>query len=505
MSQVPFQVLTRPFAIEPVTNMMLPDGIFDNAIFNLCIACHCTNQSSSALTNVSIYLESVGDPGIAPVGQTFTFASIPAGASVLVKWAANFQNASPGKPLVSFVAQADGYASRRSIQQIFVSQTRYDSASKTYTCAVPEGSLKVSNIRAIASANTWGAKGTAGCCGGSGSRTVPGLPIWIPTGVTLEWAPNPSYSGVHGELPFADPWWKILALLVALIAAIVAAVEAAKGAGVASGAAGGSFDETQPSVSCCTPSASEETADDSVAGAASAVAVAALAVALMDDADPFWRGQENTPPAPGEITQGERVDAKWDLPDPPNAGEAYTADVQWTYHRYTSGNTYTYSVSETATNIHVCDNVELDTPAVLKGIDVPLWVRAKFFKSGSTLYRGPQLYAFAALKAPNNGPFFVIPLTDDGIGYDPAANDGIYAGSLNLAEALRELLLNRQDVYGVWRVFAYAQDVNLTQPGTLPQIAAQHIGGFFVASALHITFDPSLPCPLKAQATVDVV
>jgi hypothetical protein len=504
MSQVPFQVLTRPFAVEPVTNMMLPDGIFDNAIFNLIIACHCTNQSSATLTNVTIYLESVGDPGIAPVGQTFTFDSISPGASVLVKWSANFQNASPGKPLVSFVAQADGFDSRRSIQQIFVSQTRYDTTTKTYTCAVPEGALKVSNIRAIASANSWGAKGTAGCCSGAGGKTIPGLPIWIPTGVTLEWAPNPSYSGLHGELPFSDPWWKILAFIVAVIAAIVAIVEAVKGKGAASASAGGSFDENQPSVSCCTPAVSEQTADDSAAGAAAAVAIAAAAVALSDAADPFWRGQENTPVAPGEITLGEKVDAKWDLPNPPNAGEPYTADVQWTYHRYTSGNTYTYSVSETQTNIHVCGNVELDTPAVLQGTDEPLWVRAKFFKSGSTLYKGSQLYAFAALKAPNDGPFFVIPLTDDGLGFDPAANDGIYAGSLNLSEALRELLASRLDVYGVWRVFAYAQDVNLTQPGTLPQIAAQHIGGFFVASALHITFDPSLPCPLKAQATVTV-
>ena len=32
MSDTPLQVLTRPFAIEPVTNIMRPDGIFDNAI-----------------------------------------------------------------------------------------------------------------------------------------------------------------------------------------------------------------------------------------------------------------------------------------------------------------------------------------------------------------------------------------------------------------------------------------------------------------------------------------
>ena len=66
------QVLTRPFAIEPVTNMMLPDGIFDNALFNLRIACHYTNESGADLTGVEIYLESVGDPGTCPTPRRIT-------------------------------------------------------------------------------------------------------------------------------------------------------------------------------------------------------------------------------------------------------------------------------------------------------------------------------------------------------------------------------------------------------------------------------------------------
>jgi hypothetical protein len=83
-----------------------------------------------------------------------------------------------------------------------------------------------------------------------------GLPLraqggpWVPTGVTLDWAPNPAYARTHGNLPFSDPWWKILALIVALIAAIVAAVAAATGHGTASGGASGTFDETDPSVHC---------------------------------------------------------------------------------------------------------------------------------------------------------------------------------------------------------------------------------------------------------------
>jgi len=498
MSQVPMQVLTRPFAIEPVTGIMLPDGIFDNAIYQLQISCHFTNQSGSALTNVQLYLESVGDPGIVPVANTFYFPSIPAGASILVQWNANFQFATPGKPLVSFIAKADGFTSRRSIQQIFVSQTRYNQATNTYTCTVEEGTLTVSHISAITQAPTWEQGSSKD---GDRCKCIPNGGPWIPTGVTLDWAANPAYSGTHGDLPFSDPWWKILALLVALIAAIVAAVEAAQGHGTASAGASGTFDETDPSVSCCSPSAG--TVGKGVAGAASAVAVAALAVALSDAADPFWRGQENTVPAAGELTTGERVVAKWSLPDPPNAGQPYTADVQWTYTRTTTGNTYNYSVSETQTNVHLSDGVEMDTPATVHAFD-PLWVRAKFHKTGTDLYKANELYAFSLFRAPQ-GLFFVVPLTDDGLGFDQHPNDGIFAGSLDLEKAYRLLLKEGQDVYGPWRVFVFAQDVNLTKPGTPPQIAAQHIGGFFVSSAISITFDPNLPCPLKAQATINVV
>ena len=48
MSDTPMQVLTRPFAIEPVTNIMMPDGIFDNALYHLRIAAHVTNMSGTA-------------------------------------------------------------------------------------------------------------------------------------------------------------------------------------------------------------------------------------------------------------------------------------------------------------------------------------------------------------------------------------------------------------------------------------------------------------------------
>jgi hypothetical protein len=322
--------------------------------------------------------------------------------------------------------------------------------------------------------------------------------------MTMVWTPNPAYSGVHGELPFSDPWWKVLAIVVAVVAALVAIVAAALGAGTASFGASGSFEETDPSVSCCTPDpGAGPEREFTVAGVASGIATLAAAVALSDEADPMWRGQEATAPAADELTIGEKVVAKWTLPDAPDAGKPYAADVDWTYTRVTTGNTYEHSVSETQTNVHVSDGVELETPETVHAFE-PLWMRATVHRGEGALFRGSELYAFALFRSPG-GLYFVEPVTDDGLHFDPGANDGIFAGSLNLKHAYRLLLQYGLDVYGIWRVYFFAQDVNQTQSGKPPEIAAQEIGGFFVASAVHITFDPTLPCPLEAQGVINVV
>lgn len=503
MSSTPMAVETRPFAIEPVTNVMLPDGIFDNALYKLRIACHYTNTGTTDLTNVTLYLESVGDPGIAVTGQTYTFARIPAGASVLVSWAADFQHASPGKPLVSFVAKADGHTSARSIRQIFVSQTRYDSGTDTYSITIPEGRLDISKVTVIppAKGGWW-----PGDKPGDPEKQPPWTGPVVPTGLTMVWVPNPAYAGTHGELPFEDPWWKVLALIVLVIAAIVGIIAAALGYGTFHPGIKGKFEETDPGIitECCTPSPGNgATGGGTVAGVAGVIASVALAVALADDADPHWRGQEATPPAPGELTTAERVTARWELLDEPRAGTPYRTGVSWSYERTTTGDTYHHEVAEEQTNIHVTKEVKVVTPDEVKSPG-HLWVKSTFTRPDSTLFSGPDLYSFALFRAPQ-GLFFLVPLTDDGVGYDERAGDGTYTGGLDLEKALPILKEAGQEPYGIWNVYVFAQDVNRVAPGTPPEIAAQTIGGFFVASAIQITFDPSLPCPLEAQSTIKVV
>ncbi|GAA3383262.1 hypothetical protein GCM10020369_08450 [Cryptosporangium minutisporangium] len=80
----------------------------------------------------------------------------------------------------------------------------------------------------------------------------------------------------------------------------------------------------------------------------------------------------------------------------------------------------------------------------------------------------------------------------------------MYTGSLDLVQAANELRELGEEIAGLWKVLVFAQEVNRTAPGTPPEIAAQTIGGQLVVSAVSITFDPTLPCPVNAQSTTVV-
>jgi hypothetical protein len=329
----------------------------------------------------------------------------------------------------------------------------------------------------------------------------------VPNGITWTWTPNPAYAGVHGELPFNDPWWKVVAIIVLIVASIVGIIAAAMGEGTFNPGIKGHFEETDPGIvtSCCRPAPGGGVeGGTTVAGAAAVVASVALAVALADDADPMWRGQAATPPHAGELTTSERVEAKWSFIDVPQAGAPYRTKVSWEYARTTTGGVYTHGVEEIRENIHVVDDVTVSTPGTVHGPEGDLWVKASFRRPDGTNFSGPELYGLAIFRAPQ-GMNFVVPLADDGLGRDSKAGDGVYTGGLRLRDAIKRLKPAGQDIYGTWKVFVFGQDVNLVAPGTPPEIAAQTIGGFFVGSAVQLTFDPNLPCPLKAQGTIEVV
>lgn len=122
--------------------------------------------SKSALTNVMAYSESVGDHGIVPVARYSFFASISAGAAMLVMWDAHFRHEAPDK----------------------------------HWCNVGGDNKDFSRL--------------------------PGLGPSVPISITIVWTPNPAYASTHGKLPFPAPYWKILAIILAVIAAALGSGEA---------------------------------------------------------------------------------------------------------------------------------------------------------------------------------------------------------------------------------------------------------------------------------------
>jgi hypothetical protein len=318
--------------------------------------------------------------------------------------------------------------------------------------------------------------------------------------------PNPAYDGQFGALPFEDPWRKVLDWIVAAVAAIVAIIAAATGHGTAGFGASGTFEETDPSVSCCSPdpgTTHDVTGHDTVAGIASIIATVGVAVGLADAKDPWRRGQEATPPGAGELTTGESVHAKFGYAAPPQAGTPFAVEVAWEYARTTSASSYAHSVAETVTNEHLLDHVKVDAPAQVTSLEDEFIIRARFLRDARKAYAGPDLYAYALLLAPGGTGFF-LPLFDDGTRADERANDGDYTGRFDLVRAYRRLLSDQQEVNGIWRVFVYAQDIKAAASGIEPTEAAAYIGGFPIASATKLSFDPTLPCPLTADAVVTV-
>lgn len=508
MASTELVVANRPFAVEHFSEVMMPDGIFDTALYLQRITCHLRNTAGRDLNDVTVWLEGVSDPGIVPTGVTHRFDRIPAGAAVMVSWLADFRNGAPGKPFVSIMAREAGATATRSLRRIFVSRTTFDEATKTFTIAVPEGSLKMWDLKAHGpKSDDWRPK----CDPDDRDER---LGPYLPASFKSVWTPDAAYSGTHGELPFADPWWKILGWIVFAVASIVAVVAAAKGGGTAFVGVKGSFDETgtvDPSIECCEPDpkgtakgAGLDKGKLTVAGVASVVATAGLAAGLADDADPWWRGQEATPPPKGALTTAEAVDATLVYLDPPNAGVAYRVHADWRYRRTTTAGVLDHAVDEVRESVHVSDGVEVTAKSPINGFAEPLRVRARFQRPGGGLFRGIELYAFALVISPDAEFAAVVPLTDDGIDPDDKPEDGTYCGQLHLEGVYRYLRKRQAPFEGRWRILVFAQDVNLADPGDPPEVQAQTIGGFAIASALTLKFDPGLPCPITAQATVDV-
>lgn len=493
MAKAPVTILHRPYAVVPATNLMNPDGFFVVNLGSQWIEAQITNDQAAELRGVRVYIEGISDPGVTRTAITLQVGDVAAGATFPVRFMANFHAASPGAINVSFIIEADGFTFRRVIKKIFVTRIDYDKTQKTYSVVMPQGTMKVRIHSAIMGG------GNPPCKRDDGAFLV------LPTDVSYDWVPTPPYEGVRGPFPYEDPWWKIaLAILAGLIALGALLYDYFSDGDLDGGSVsvGGTFDETVPSVSCCTKlETSASDSDDLIAkglyGAAGSVATAAIA---SDDPDPHYRGQEATPPAPGELTSSERVRLKIKYTEPPNLGRPFGIAGSWRYDRSTTGNAYAFEASDERQNIHWLLSHEVRVAEKHDLLNGPLRVEARFQRPDGSYFSGSQLYVSAVLVS-TFGVTHRFNLKDDGAGFDKQADDAWYSGAFDLRGDLRNEKVH--DPRGTWYLFVFAQDVNTVLEGTDPFVAAHTIGGFVITPQLVLAFNA--PCQLRHDAVIQVV
>ena len=132
-------IVKRPFAVEPLSGVMLPDGVFNSAIREQLISVYIVNTSDKDIEKLWVRTKSTPDYKIFAPDQVFLGRGLKKGAATLVQWRADFTTATPGKR--SFVLECGG----SSIQEdgrafpwdgfadalIFIASTRFDIAANT--------------------------------------------------------------------------------------------------------------------------------------------------------------------------------------------------------------------------------------------------------------------------------------------------------------------------------------------------------------------------------------
>ena len=266
------------------------------------------------------------------------------------------------------------------------------------------------------------AQSSRGLDGGRGQgrqvRCPPDGGPGVPTGLTLVWAPNPPLPECARRPPVLrslveDPGDHRLDHRGDRCRSL----RRHSGAGKASFSVGGTFDETDPSALLHSQGSYGKPSSPSPASPPQSPQCAA-AVAL------FRRRRSVLARPGGDSARCRRADHRREggceiglCPTPQTRANPTPADVKWTYTRFTTGKTYEHSVSETQTNVHVSDAVEVETPATVHPFK-PLWVHAKFRSLGGHLFKGAAVTPSPSSRHPA-GLLRRDSVADDGLGFDP--------------------------------------------------------------------------------------
>ena len=427
---------TRPFAINPRTSFMNPDGILDVTIDNQIIGVYLKNIGPTALTNVQATLTFPSASGIVVTKGTENFGTLPPDVPVLGLFRASFGASLPGKFDAILDISADSFSDQLT-RKIFVSQT--SSSGSIDMATVPQGSLSLD-----ANSLTF--------FGGSNFNSA-----LFPTSFTWTMTPSAPFEGQFSEIPFFDPWWKVLgAVLVGVTTGVAIgdgidkACQGDRG-GVAQATAGG-------------------LALGTVLLTAGKVTVA------TDVKGPFRRGEENTFPLPGELTTSEEVVMAINYLDEPIVGSPFSAEVDFTFTRFLStGDTLAFNVSEIVSNERVISSrsIAANRNTFSSGDDIV--ITAQFLNGSGASLVGTD--AFVVAKIDNRDIEGVkildsidVILRDDGQKGDAIALDGVYTGVHPFGPDS-----------GIFDIFVFAQDINRAPEIGDPLVLAEEIGGILIS------------------------
>jgi hypothetical protein len=504
-----YNIANRPFASEPFTGLMLPDGIFETTIGTQGINTHVVTTGAGT-AGAQVYVESVDDPGIVITPSTYAIQNSGPGVSHLFRWTANFSAATPGVHRISFIVEA-GAERKRIIKKIFVTKVSFNASTGAFSADTPEGRISIAFESMVKPAQ----KG-CGCCkekrpdgehhsvldylrefGGSNksSNFVFCVPGYLPVRCSIAIVATPAFEGQYGDLPFQDPWWKLLLCIIAFLLLVASAIaEAVGGSGSVSTTGGpGGGGGTTPD--CCGLAPSGGGTSYVAAGLLAAAAAVATAAGLSDIRDPFRRGQDHTPVAAGVMTLAEELLLEYHYGQPVALGQPFKVGAKWEYKRITTAGSLTYGATDETANVHTLSSYEINAPDVVRTYKrEPFLIRARFYDADKKLFKGGQLFVQCFLCGPS-GQWRNIVMQDNGVQPDAEPNDGWYTGVHQFFPS---------DDIGLWTYFVIAQDINNAQPGMEPEDAAQIIGGLVLTHQLTISFTGGT-CDLVPDGHVNVV
>ena len=519
----------RPYAIDPTTKLMILDGIFIKSLNNGQALMRVKFQNplyvdrpwsppyliGLKLSSNTFSIFNLPEPSVFPYNMALILATRP---YFYKEFLVNLSETTIGKNDFTIHVKfwslfapfgfpedfqfdydtATGYSAEFLFAgQIFVADASFDVQTRSAQIDVPQGSITVEWTGVQIFSNR-AIKGDLPC-----GLTQLALPKKYHTKINF----TPRYEGLHGPIPFDDPWWKAVALCVAIIAGLIAGVWALGGwigwwdNPIGHVEQGSADPETGEVCRDCSPpdvgNGYTSVSADPVWGAFLTLAVLAGAVALSDLIDPYRRGEAASPPKDKDLTQAETLDFELDYINLPLPGFPFRIGVDWEFTRHgVNLQDYPKVVQrDDEVNIHYLDQVNVNTidgntdypRSTTRELIITADLTSQAFEARSKKEIAdkerampPEFYVYGVLRHRASGRTKTAIFRNDGNYPDVSQNDRIFTGTFPIVEV---------DPLGDYDIMVMVQNVNNAPSEWEAVEKAQVIGGFLYSRNFRIRHD----------------